>query len=203
MIGTRSQKSSGFTLTEIAIVLGITGSVLGAIWVAASGVYQNLRLSKATTELTQVAQSTKSFFTPQASTGDGSQELTQTLYIVKLIPADMFDPSATASNPSTIIAHAPWSGSTMKIFSDTHVTAGDAFQILFVNIPPSACIGLITGNTGPSRDSGMTGVGVNPTSSGTAVSASAMNSVFPVTAPAAATACGDANSDVGFQFALQ
>jgi prepilin-type N-terminal cleavage/methylation domain-containing protein len=35
----RAQRKKGFTLTEIAIVLGIIGLILGAVWTAASGVY--------------------------------------------------------------------------------------------------------------------------------------------------------------------
>ena len=46
----RRQRRRGFTLTEIAIVLGIVGLILGAIWVAAAAVYNNLRVSHADTE---------------------------------------------------------------------------------------------------------------------------------------------------------
>ncbi|MGQ3505077.1 type II secretion system protein, partial [Enterococcus faecalis] len=52
----REQAKRGFTLTEIAIVLGIIGLILGAIWVAAGAVYSNLRVSKATTQLLQITQ---------------------------------------------------------------------------------------------------------------------------------------------------
>lgn len=42
----------GFTLTEIAIVLGIVGLILGAVWTAASSVYANQKASAFTNSMT-------------------------------------------------------------------------------------------------------------------------------------------------------
>src|SRR5882762_1552401 len=58
----REQEKRGFTLTEIAIVLGIVGLILGAIWVAAAAVYSNLRTSKATTELLNIVQNVRALY---------------------------------------------------------------------------------------------------------------------------------------------
>lgn len=44
-------KKKGFTLTEIAIVLGIIGLILGAVWTAASGVYANTNSTKVANQL--------------------------------------------------------------------------------------------------------------------------------------------------------
>ena len=41
------KKRRGFTLTEIAIVLGIVGLILGAVWAAAKNVYSNVGATKA------------------------------------------------------------------------------------------------------------------------------------------------------------
>src|SRR5690349_11023145 len=58
----RDEAKRGFTLTEIAIVLGIVGLILGAIWVAAAAVYNNLRTSKGTTELLTVVQNVRALY---------------------------------------------------------------------------------------------------------------------------------------------
>jgi prepilin-type N-terminal cleavage/methylation domain-containing protein len=52
----------GFTLTELAIVLGIIGTILGAIWVAASRVYNNQRTDKAVTEVLAIASGIKAMY---------------------------------------------------------------------------------------------------------------------------------------------
>ena len=52
----------GFTLTEIAIVLGIIGLILGAIWVAAAAVYNNMRVATANTELLQITQAMRAMY---------------------------------------------------------------------------------------------------------------------------------------------
>ena len=44
----------GFTLTELAIVVGIIGSILGAIWMASSSVNGNAKGQKALTETMQI-----------------------------------------------------------------------------------------------------------------------------------------------------
>jgi prepilin-type N-terminal cleavage/methylation domain-containing protein len=64
-----SRSRRGFTLTEIAIVLGIIGLILGAIWAAASAVYSNMRNSQAEQGVTATAQAVRSMFAASGSTG--------------------------------------------------------------------------------------------------------------------------------------
>jgi len=52
----------GFTLTEIAIVLGVLGLVLGAIWGAASHVYQNRKVEMLTREITSIVSSIQAVY---------------------------------------------------------------------------------------------------------------------------------------------
>ncbi|MDD5587330.1 MAG: prepilin-type N-terminal cleavage/methylation domain-containing protein [Alphaproteobacteria bacterium] len=79
----------GFTLTEAAIVLGVAGMVLGAIWVAASQVYKNHRVGKVVQQITTLSQNIKSYYAtsrPFASTG---MSLSLELFNAGLIPSDM------------------------------------------------------------------------------------------------------------------
>lgn len=55
-----SRTVRGFTLTEAAIVLGIVGLILSAIWVAAGSVYANYRVGKTAEQLLSIVQSVRS-----------------------------------------------------------------------------------------------------------------------------------------------
>jgi prepilin-type N-terminal cleavage/methylation domain-containing protein len=48
----RRSRTRGFTLTELAMVLGVIGLIIGAIWSAASSVYQNKNTSTTVQQLT-------------------------------------------------------------------------------------------------------------------------------------------------------
>src|SRR3984957_16106234 len=97
-ISPRRQRRRGFTLTEIAIVLGIIGLILGAIWVAAAAVYNNMRTSKTTTELLDVAQNLRGMYatagtvdplanTPAAFAAAAAGNANQTYMLANIFPA--------------------------------------------------------------------------------------------------------------------
>src|SRR6202000_3454343 len=64
-----AKRKRGFTLTEIAIVLGIIGLILGAIWAAASSVYANLKANAAQQGVLAAAQAVRSLYATSANTG--------------------------------------------------------------------------------------------------------------------------------------
>ncbi len=110
----RANGEQGFTLTEVAIVLGIIGLILGAIWVAAAAVYTNMRTSKTTTEMLSIVQNVRAMYgtsgvvDPNADmNGFGVQNSTGLTYIqAGIFPTDTLN--AVGANATT--AQDPWGG---------------------------------------------------------------------------------------------
>lgn len=175
----------GFTLTEAAIVLGIVGLILGAIWVAAAAVYNNLRVSTTSNQLLQIVQSVRSMHATQNTVG-----AIDAVNVAKAggIPKDMLD---NPTNPTTV--RDVWGGN-VTIAAATSVVANDSFTITFARVPQSACMDLYVRNTGPGRDSGLTLAGA------LAVAA------FPIDLTEALGQCGvvaAAGNNVSFSFTLK
>lgn len=130
----------GFTLTEIAIVLGIIGLILGAIWVAAAAVYNNLRTSKAVTATLQTAQAVRALYATSNTTGlTVATDLTATMVSSGVIPADL---SVSGPFPN-------------GAFGVVGTSDGRGFVIVMTAVPQSNCIALLTQIAGTSRDPGL------------------------------------------------
>src|ERR1700761_8121863 len=118
----------GFTLTEIAIVLGIIGLILGAIWVAASAVYNNLRTSKATTELLQITQAIRAMYAT-SSTVDPLADMAfpgvSATPALTYLQAGIFPSDTLNASPSTQ-ALDPWGG-TISVQSQKNAVTADSF----------------------------------------------------------------------------
>ena len=141
----------GFTLTEIAIVLGIIGLILGAIWVAASSVYANQKVSKAITAQLQIAQGIRALYGNSANTGSAAfTDITTNMCSAGVFPTDMV--VACGTTAATVAISDPWingvaGGTTVKILAEDISAAGadDGFAIAFPSVPTSACISLLSG----------------------------------------------------------
>jgi len=156
--------TQGFTLTEIAIVLGIIGLILGAIWVAAANVYNNLRITKATTELLEIAQNVRSLYAMDLSvdqgadmTGDPQPAGSFRTYLkAGIFPSDTLD----TGNPATATqAFDPWDGN-IDVDAVTINTPGDGFSIAISGMPQSACFNLIMATIGSNNIPGLAQVQV-------------------------------------------
>ncbi|MFA6280848.1 MAG: type 4 pilus major pilin [Bdellovibrionales bacterium] len=181
----------GFTLTEAAIVLGIVGLILGAIWVAAAAVYTNLRTSTTSNQLLQMVQSVRSLHATQNTVDAGLTGMaTGSLQIAKAggIPKDMLD---NPTNPTKV--RSVWGGDVEIAHATTDVT-DDSFIITYKAIPPQACADLLTRNTGSGRDGGLSAAGA----------ALPTITAFPISVTLAVTTCGAlATSDLSFKFKLK
>ncbi|MDP9126808.1 MAG: prepilin-type N-terminal cleavage/methylation domain-containing protein [Pseudomonadota bacterium] len=203
----RDAAKRGFTLTEIAIVLGIVGLILGAIWVAAAAVYNNLRTSKATTELLTIVQNVRAMYAT-SSTVDPAATMPFTAVAVNTAPATYIAAGvfpADMVNAAGTLAQDPWNGSVAIVPAQSAAgTANDSFMVAFDRVPQQACVNMITSNTGSGRDPQI--IGVSNAAAGT-VPAAANATAFPVLAGTAlATNCTVATAagqSIGFTFKLK
>ena len=93
----RAARHRAFTLTELAIVLGVIGLILGAIWTAAAKVYTNNKVTKATQEILSVANSLRSTYAGKGVVALASTDLTQFGVNAGWYPTDMLTPAACVS----------------------------------------------------------------------------------------------------------
>lgn len=200
------QNKKGFTLTEIAIVLGIIGLILGAIWVAAAGVYANQRTAHANTAVLQMVQGIRSLYATAPTTGvAGSMNLQ--LINAGIIPTDMILSAAAGT------INNPWPNGRIDILSPASM---DSFTIELTQVPRASCINLLSNIAGTSRDAGLFRAAATtavPAVAGVSapivvsVAATALATgapqVDPVLPAGATTACSGATNTVQFGFALK
>ncbi len=202
----------GFTLTEIAIVLGIVGLILGAIWIAAAAVYQNLRLSHANAEVLQIAQGVRTLYaTVNIIPGGVVQDITDAVVCAKAAPPELFNAPCGTAGGATLFDQ--WSGGATAIYVPA---SGDSFTIEMTNVPQSACIDLLmtVGGTG-GRDPNLFAAEASAAGLGAAVPTAMPSALAGATSPVLADAAvldnfggcnaGGPNGFVGvdFGFALK
>lgn len=178
------RKLRGFTLTEAAIVLGIVGLILGAIWVAAAAVYNNLRVTTTSNQILQIVQSVRSMHATQTTVDSG---ITGSLVAMAGgMPKDTLQVSGT-NTPTNV-----WGGAiNVTAFTSSGGIADDAFTVTYSSVPVSACIDLLVRNTGVNRDTGLIGAGSTASNSTT----------FPVTISTASGQCS--GGTLAFTFRLK
>ena len=152
-----SRRVRGFTLTEVAIVLGIVGIILGSIWIAAAAVYRNMRINRTYEQVLILSQNIRALFGGGNTTGlPDSTNIVQMAIKANAFPSDMV---STDAGGNTHVNHV-WA-----IPTDNTVTvyATDMwfprFWIEFLRTPQDVCIKMLTMLTGDKRDSTLFRVG--------------------------------------------
>jgi len=196
---TASAKTKGFTLVEIAIVLGIIGLILGAVWTAASSVYANQRNTNANTAILTIAQGIRTLEATSSTVGTAG-DLTSSMITAGVIPGNLV---------SGTTAIAPYPGSTLKIM--TLAAADQSFTIEINKVPQAGCIALASTVAGTNRDPGLTSVGLTTASApavlaapGVALTATLVPITSAMTVALATTGCSATTSanTVQFEFTL-
>ncbi|MFY9288930.1 MAG: type II secretion system protein [Alphaproteobacteria bacterium] len=144
---------SGFTMMEIAIVIGIIGLIAGAIWAAGSKVLAQNALRNAERQLAIISQNMRAAYAEQGGVAGIAATLTPALDKMRIFPAEL---RANASNPNGMLFHI-WNRTvqgngfgTVQIAADNcagvvaGATISACFQVSFLDLPSSACINLAT-----------------------------------------------------------
>ncbi len=182
----KANGSRGFTLTEAAIVLGIVGLILGAIWSAAAAVYRNQRVSQTSNQVIQIVNAVRALHATSAVV-DATTTMA-TLINAGVIPRDMVN-GVTAQNL--------WGGGVTFARATCNAgAAGNCFTLTFAIVPREACIDLLARTAGPGRDTGLNAAGAGGANIG----------ALPATVATASAICGAAaagTTSVNFTFMLK
>jgi len=90
-------KTGGFTLTELALVLGIMGLILGAIWTATSKASANNKVTKGAREVLAIVEGVRAIYAARGMGNGAAQvDITQALINFGVYPADMITPTCAA-----------------------------------------------------------------------------------------------------------
>ncbi len=92
-----SASRRGFTLTEMAIVVGIIGLVLGGIWAASAAAYSVLRVNRAHEEIDTIINNMRQLYASSPTIPPG--DLTGSAMTAGVFPADMVTPDGLIANP--------------------------------------------------------------------------------------------------------
>ncbi|MCL2468990.1 MAG: prepilin-type N-terminal cleavage/methylation domain-containing protein [Alphaproteobacteria bacterium] len=148
------RRMRGFTLTEAAIVLGVVGVLLAAIWVAAAALYSSSRISTSGKQILQIAQATRVM---HALTQSVDPALTAAdLAKAGAIPRDLVQ---TSTDPIQIINI--WDGAVEVVAANHQSGPNRAFTVTFKKVPREACSQLLMWQTGRDRDPGLFEAGAN------------------------------------------
>ncbi len=186
----RFSRRSGFSMVEMAIVLGVSTVILAGIWGIVSSVQENVRIDQASQQVRIVATNVRSLLQGQASVPDLTEaQLTSYLIERGAIPPDMKRPGGAPYRAD----HA-WgaAGGTDGGFRVSRGAGGMSFSINFYGLKASSCINLVPKVASGMSGSGLTGVVIN--GSATAV---------PVPVSSAASLCAGGSNTAGFQFRLR
>lgn len=133
----------GFTLTEIAIVLGIIGIILGAIWAAAAMVYENNRTKQAREETLTIINNWRSIYGSRKVDVAGEKvDITYLTVNNNFAPLDMIPATTAGSGCAPTGAAAgctidgPWNNSIVGVYS---YQTENGVAVQYTNLSQTAC----------------------------------------------------------------
>lgn len=180
----------GFTLLEIAVVLAIIGSLIGALFTIAYLAEYRISMNSASDELSEIVGNMRSLYAGRGIAGVSaicpslSTATTTSFVQAGIFPTEMVSTGCTAG--SACYVNTPWNAGSTADTVNVNACGSSPVQIVveYNGLDPEACADLLVHNSLPGRNSGLTQivVGAAPAISGTNL---------PVTPTAAAAICLD------------
>jgi|GEM_PF-6530480 len=194
MIIQRNHKRRGFTLIELAIVLGVAAAIISGIWTYASSATQSAKVEQAVEDISLTVDSTRAAYNATAAISGGIVKVMQYLIGNGSMPNHLVNnmitaciPGAQASGHYAVSPFSPLSGSndgcgTLRVCAwvagigapsvaankcDTAGGGGlssQLFAVEFTPLDPQSCMALATRATPTSPIAGLKDVYINGTS---------------------------------------
>jgi prepilin-type N-terminal cleavage/methylation domain-containing protein len=181
----KTQLRRGFTLTELAIVLGIMGTILGAIWSASARVSASNKVQKAQGQVLQILAGYRSLFAQRAVDVADWTDLTCMGINAGFFPSEMI-PSVACGAVPTGYPVTPWGGSSyVRVWG--HKT-WNGIVINYVSLSQEACVSFANA---AATDPTIIYENINGTTVGTGTPLG--SAVFSTTAINAACVAGNTN----------
>ncbi|MDR3450718.1 MAG: type II secretion system protein [Alphaproteobacteria bacterium] len=130
------RRNRGFTLVELALVMGVIGAVISAIWWSSTSTREAQRQNDAVSELQTVSQGVIALMQGQTFKAPFGN-ITSTMITAQAIPSIYID----KQTPTT--ADHPWSTGN---FTVTSISAR-VFRVAFTNVSQSGCLALLLQGT--------------------------------------------------------
>ncbi|MDE2029599.1 MAG: type II secretion system protein [Alphaproteobacteria bacterium] len=192
----RNGRTRGFTLIELAIVLGVMGAIIAAVWTAASRATEAQKQNTAVEELQTVAQNI--FAIMEGRTFSITGNITSSMISSQAIPSAFLDPSSPTTK-----AINPWAGAL-----DVYEESPTVFRVSFYDVSYGGCLKVLL--EGTACEAGHSGCPTKVWTDRAAYSQSPSATVgwAVMNASVAATLCGrnsysGGNNSVEFDYSLQ
>jgi hypothetical protein len=188
---TRRKKHRGFNLIEAAIVLGVVGLVIGGIWVAASAMLENYKISKSIEDLKFIAINTQKIISVATANTLGTQDITTFAISSGIVPNDLVHGTSVKNRFGGALSLANHS-------------SGPRFFIGITTIPKSSCMKLLTSVSSFGAQAGSRGNGSSArTTLGSIVVSGSPTTIiydFPISPDTARTACASSTQSIEFNY---
>lgn len=143
--------SRGFSLIEAAIILGVIGLIVGAVWAVGSKVQRSTEITAAGQQLQIIVDNVRGLYlNQQQMTVDNTQatvngaacgaaNFTSRLSCLDVFPVDM---TAGAGNPAFHVWDRAVAGGSVVVRPrdiNLNIVAADSFGVRFLNLPANVC----------------------------------------------------------------